>query len=326
VDNPRTGHSSIQVSDAPPLAGTAESRHDTARRLPAEALLLGTVLLWSFNFTAVRYGVTNAIDPMVYVALRWVIAGLALTGIALLRGTSLRLGRNSLAIVALASIVGVVVNQIAFAYSVHLAPASAVALIFGTLPIFVSVMSQLVGHEQLRRRHWAAVGISFSGVALVAAGSSGGVRASVGGILLALATTFSFAVYSVAIVRPLRHHSPLAVSAASSSIGGLILCLVAVPWLASEDWAAPPALAWSGLLYSALASVVVGNLLWFVAIERVGASRSALYTNLQPFFGALFAVLVLSEHLDALQLVGGLVIASGIAVAGRIKLHAQPID
>jgi drug/metabolite transporter (DMT)-like permease len=296
------------------------------RRFPSEGLLLGTVLLWAFNFSAVRYGVTHAIDPMVYVALRWLLAGLALAAVALFRGTSLRLGRRSLVVIALASIAGVVVNQIAFSYSIRLASASAVALIFGTLPIFVSIMSQFVGHEHLRRRHWAAVGVSFAGVALVAAGSSSGLGAGVGGILLALATTFSFAVYSVAIVPPLRHHSPLAVTTTSCLIGGFLLGLIALPWLASEDWSAPPALAWSALLYSALGSVVIGNVLWFIAIERVGASRSALYTNLQPFLGAVFAVFVLSEHLDVLQLAGGLVIASGIVLAGRVKLSPQPVE
>jgi len=296
------------------------------RRFPSEGLLLGTVLLWAFNFSAVRYGVTHAIDPMVYVALRWLLAGLALAAVALFRGTSLRLGRRSLVVIALASIAGVVVNQIAFSYSIRLASASAVALIFGTLPIFVSIMSQFVGHEHLRRRHWAAVGVSFAGVALVAAGSSSGLGAGVGGIVLALATTFSFAIYSVAIVPPLRHHSPLAVTTTSCLIGGLLLCLIALPWLASEDWSSPPALAWSALLYSALGSVVVGNMLWFIAIERVGASRSALYTNLQPFLGAVFAVFVLSEHLDVLQLAGGLVIASGIVLAGRVKLSPQPVE
>jgi drug/metabolite transporter (DMT)-like permease len=296
------------------------------RRFPSEGLLLGTVLLWAFNFSAVRYGVTHAIDPMVYVALRWLLAGLALAAVALFRGTSLRLGRRSLVVIALASIAGVVINPIAFSYSIRLASASAVALIFGTLPIFVSIMSQFVGHEHLRRRHWAAVGVSFAGVALVAAGSSSGLGAGVGGILLALATTFSFAVYSVAIVPPLRHHSPLAVTTTSCLIGGFLLGLIALPWLASEDWSAPPALAWSALLYSALGSVVIGNVLWFIAIERVGASRSALYTNLQPFLGAVFAVFVLSEHLDALQLAGGLVIASGIVLAGRVKLSPQPVE
>jgi len=46
--------------------------------LPAEVLLLGTVLLWSFNFTAVRYGVTHGVQPLVYVSLRWLTAGVVL--------------------------------------------------------------------------------------------------------------------------------------------------------------------------------------------------------------------------------------------------------
>ena len=63
---------------------------------------------------------------------------------------------------------------------------------------------------------------------------------------------------------------------------------------------------------------------WFAAVHRVGAGRTALYANLQPFLGAVFGVLVLSEHLSGLQLVGGLVIASGIVVGGRTRLPAPP--
>ena len=296
------------------------------RRLPSERLLLGTVLLWSFNFTAVRYGVTHGFQPLVYVALRWAMAGVALTVIVWLRGQSLSLGRRDLVLITGASVIGVVANQIAFSYSVRLARASTVALVFGTLPIFVSLMSQLVGHERLRRRHWLATGVSFAGVGLVAAGGGGGLTSGVGGILLALATTFSFALYSVAIVPVLRRHSPLLVNAASSLIGGFLLCLAAIPWLAGEHWTAPPGLAWSALLYSGLGSVVVGNVFWFTAINRVGAGRSALYTNLEPFLGAVFALLVLSERLHTLQLIGGLVIASGIVLGGRVKLSTPPID
>jgi drug/metabolite transporter (DMT)-like permease len=289
-------------------------------RVPARALLLGTVLLWSFNFTATRYGITRGVAPLVYVALRWMLAGVVLVLVVRLRGGSLRLGRHDLAVVTLASVVGVVVNQVAFSYSLHLAAAATVALVFGTLPIFVSVMSQLAGHERLRRRHWLATGISFAGVGLVAAGTGGGLRASVGGILLALATTFSFGAYSVAVVPAMRRHSPLLVNAASCLIGGVLLALVSLPWLAGQAWSSPPALAWGALLYSGLGSIVIGNLFWFMAVDRVGAGRSALVANLQPFLGAVFALIVLSESLHPLQLAGGLVIASGIVVGGRARI------
>jgi drug/metabolite transporter (DMT)-like permease len=62
---------------------------------------------------------------------------------------------------------------------------------------------------------------------------------------------------------------------------------------------------------------VITNVLWFTAIDRVGPSRASLYANLQPFLGALFALLILSEQMTALQVVGGLAIAGGIALSRR---------
>ena len=298
-------------------------RPSRPRHVPPEALLLGTVLLWSFNFTTTRYGITHRVHPLVYASLRWMTAGAALGLLATLRGHSLWIGRRDTARVTLATIAGVVLNQIAFSYSLHLVTASTVALVFGTLPTFVSLMSHLAGHERLHARHWLATAVSFAGVALVAAGSGSGIGVNAVGILLALATTFSFAVYSVGIVPSMQRHSPLQVNATSCIIGGLLLGLIAIPWLVAEPWSAPPPLAWGSLLYSSLGSVVVGNLFWFTAIDRAGAGRSALYANLQPFLGAVFAVLALSEHLHTLQLVGGVVIASGIVLGGRRSLVAR---
>jgi drug/metabolite transporter (DMT)-like permease len=296
------------------------------RRTPVESLLLGTVLLWSFNFTATRYGVTNGFQPIVYAALRWAIAGFGLALVAQLRGRSLWLGRRDLVLILVASVIGVVINQIAFSYSLRLATASTVALVFGTLPIFVSLMSQLAGHERLRWRHWLATSVSFTGVALVAAGAGGGLSRSVGGILLALVATLCFATYSVMAVPVMKRHSPFLVNATSCLIGGLVLCFVGLPWLFGQTWSAPTELAWGALLYSSLASIVLGNMFWFTAVDRAGASRSALYANLQPFLGAVFAVFVLSENLSPLQLAGGLVIASGIVLGGHISLPAPPAD
>lgn len=305
-------------------APAAES--ERSRAIPAEALLAGTVLLWSFNFTAIRYGVTHSFQPLAYAALRWLLAGLALMIVVRIRRQSLRLGRRDLIVITLASMIGVLLNQVTFTYSLRLAAASTVALVFGTLPIFVSTLSQLAGHERLTARHWLTTAFSFTGVALVAAGSRGGLSTSVGGILLALATTLSWGVYSVAVVPAMRRHSPLLVSTTSCLTGGLVLSLISLPWLIGQSWGAPPPLAWGALLYSGLASVVIGNLFWFTAIDRVGAGRSALYTNLQPFLGAIFAVLTLAEHLHTLQIAGGIVIASGIVLSGRRRLPAPPAD
>lgn len=296
------------------------------RRIPADGLLLGTVLLWSFNFTAIRYGITHGFAPLAYAPLRWGLAGVALAGLARWRGHSLLVGRRDLALLAGASVVGVLVNQVSFVYAVRLVSASTVALVFGTLPIFVSLISQLSGLERLQLRHWVATGVSFSGVALVAAGASGGLSASAGGIALALVTTSTFAVYSVLVVPVMRRHSPIVVNAISALTGSAMLAAASITVLAHESWGETGALAWGALLYSALISIALGNVFWFTAIERVGPGRASLFANLQPFLGALFAVLVLSETLTRSQVAGGCVIGAGILLGRRVRLPAAPAE
>jgi drug/metabolite transporter (DMT)-like permease len=76
-----------------------------------------------------------------------------------------------------------------------------------------------------------------------------------------------------------------------------------------------PTLVWVAFVFAVLGPLFLTNLLWFNSIERVGPSRAALYANLQPFFGAIFALLILSESVTRLQVAGGVLIAVGILLS-----------
>ena len=65
------------------------------------------------------------------------------------------------------------------------------------------------------------------------------------------------------------------------------------------------------------------NILWFRSLDRVGPSRATLAVNLQPFVAALLAVILLSEPLSLLQVLGGVLIAAGLVVARRRTAPAQ---
>ena len=62
--------------------------------------------------------------------------------------------------------------------------------------------------------------------------------------------------------------------------------------------------------------------MWFRVIHRIGASRATLVANLQPFVAAVFALVLLSESMSALQVVGGVLIAGGILTARRRRSGA----
>jgi drug/metabolite transporter (DMT)-like permease len=70
-------------------------------------------------------------------------------------------------------------------------------------------------------------------------------------------------------------------------------------------------------VFAVLAPLFLTNLLWFNSIDRVGPSRASLYANLQPFLGAIFALVLLHEPLTRYQVAGGLLIATGIILSRR---------
>jgi len=295
-------------------------------RVSADALLLATVVFWSFNFAVVKYALDHGFHPLVYAALRFGIGSLLFAGITVGREGSLRVRRGDIWLLAGAAGVGIYLNQMAFVYSVEFASASTVALVFGTLPIFVAAISWVARIERAHLRHWLAVIVSFTGVAFVAGGGSGGLTGDLGGILLALGASVTWAAYSVLVGPLMRRYSPYRISAVVGLVSMIPLTATAGPALADLDWGALTLLDWGALAYSMLFAFVLTNVTWFTAIDKVGANRAALYANLQPFLGAAFAVLALSETMGALQIAGGVVIAAGILLARPRRGPAEIVD
>lgn len=285
-------------------------------RIPPDVLLLATVLLWSLNFSAVKFGLERGFEPITYAAIRFAGAAMIFTAFTRAHEGALRMHRVDLRLLLILAVVGVWLNQLGFTLSVEFTDSVAtVALLFGTLPIFVALIASAFGVERLRSRHWVATTVSFLGVALVAAGSSGGLGGDIGGILMGLVASVTWAVFSVAAGPLMQRYSPYRINAFVLAVGGALLVLTAIPEMIHLDWSDVEAVAWLALLYSMFFSVVVTNVLWFTAIDKVGATRSSLYVNIQPFLGAFFAFLLLSEGLTAIQVVGGVAIAIAIVLA-----------
>jgi drug/metabolite transporter (DMT)-like permease len=295
-------------------------------RLSADVLLLITVLIWSINFAAVKYGLENGFEPLVYAALRFGVGSFVFAGITYAREGTLAVSRRDIWLLFGAAGLGIYLNQMAFTFSVQLTTASTVALVFGTLPIFVAILAWLTGVERAHLHHWIAVIVSFSGVAFVAGGGSGELSGDLGGILLALGAAVTWAGFSILIGPLMRRYSPYRISAVVGIAAMIPLAATAAPQLAGEDWGAIKLLAWGALFYSLVLSFVLTNVLWFTAIARVGANRASLYANLQPFLGAAFAVILLSESMTALQIAGGAVIGVGILIARVRRAPPEIVD
>ncbi len=295
-------------------------------RLPADVLLLATVLCWSFNFTVVKYALTHGWQPLAYSSLRFALGAAIFSAFTFGREHTLRVARGDVRFMIVVAALGIWLNQLTFTYAVRLTTAATVALMFGTLPIFVALVAQAFRLERLHARHWLATVVSFAGVALVAAGATSGLSGDLGGILLGIGAAVTWAAYSVAMGPLMQRYSPYRISAFMLLVGSIPLFASALRQLAAQDWDGLSALAWACFFYSLFFSLVFTNIWWFEAIDRVGAARASLYANLNPFLGAFFALVVLSEEMGVIQFVGGIVIAAGILLARQARAPAPSPD
>jgi drug/metabolite transporter (DMT)-like permease len=142
--------------------------------------------------------------------------------------------------------------------------------------------------------------------------ANGSVGSSLNGTLISIATAATWACYSVTIARLMQRYSPFRISALVLAIGWVPLALVSIPQVSAQHFSFGWKV-WLGFGYAVVGPLFLTNILWFNAMDRVGASRASLFANMQPFFAVLFALILLGESLLVLEIAGGVLIFAGIA-------------
>src|SRR5689334_3621831 len=295
------------------------------RYATTDLVLLTTIAIWAFNVSVTKYVLTHGFRPLAYASLRYAAAAVLAAGFVMLLERSLAVhGRRAWLLISVAALF-LWANQLCFVYSLKLASATTVSLIMGTTPIFAALFAYAVGLEKLGRRFWIATAASFGGVALVALGSGGELSGHLGGELLAVGLSASWAAYSVCLTPLMGRYSPYRISGLVLLPMTALLLLTSSAPLGDQDYGQVRTIDWLALAYAVVGPLVITNVLWFTAIRRVGPSRATLFGNLQPFLAVLFAVVLLSESLGALQVVGGVLIAIGIAIGRVAPTRKEPV-
>ncbi len=286
------------------------------RPTSVEVMLLSAIGLWALNLTVSRYILTHGFQPLAYSTVRYGLASLVFIGIAVVAERSLRIARRDLAVGGRRG-----GRPLAQPDRVRLRAEDDVG---------VGDRADPRGDADLRRadrarlRHRACCLGASGSVRRSRSSESGSSRsaraassaATSVGILLGIMTAATWAVYSI-LDHP-AHAAVLAsrISAVVLSLSWVGIALIGLPQTRSQDWQLGWEV-WALLLFATLGPLVITNILWFRSLDRIGASRATLATNLQPFVAALFAVVLLGETIDAVQVVGGLLIGAGILAARR---------
>jgi drug/metabolite transporter (DMT)-like permease len=281
---------------------------DRYRYIPFAALA-GAGVLWGLTVPLSKLAM-GWLDPAWLTVARFAVSAPLL---AMIGRRSLREALHPRVIVAGAiGFGGVIILQNA---GIQRTSVSHAAVILGTVPVLVALMTAAFGHSRTRPRTWGGSGLTLAGIALVAGAGHGSISP---GDLLVLASAVLSAGFIAIQPRLLEERAPAAVTAVQFAAGGLVALPIAV-----LSGGALPAPADAGAVFAYVALSLVGTLLpfWLFAFgqTRVRADVAGAFVNLEPLVGAAIGWLAFGDVAAAQQIVGAFAVLAGIVVGTRAE-------
>lgn len=290
-------------------------------------LAIVACLLWSTAFVGVKIGLKYH-TPFQFAGVRFTISGLLIMiYFNNLKSYWAQL-KGAWQFIAKVALLQTVLIYMLFYSGINLLPASASAMIIGSSPLFISLVSHFTLHND--KMDWMkSISIIFGvvGVALITFSRSGlpvGQQISLLGVLLLLCNNLVSGFANVLVTKKPKQLSPVVLSSASLFFGGLALVVISIPIEGYGSKAVSAeyfvSLGWLSFLSAAAFAI------WFTLLGRPGVKVSELNTwkFLIPVSGAILSWLIMpDEKPELVSIVGMLVIASSLLVVNYSNRKAN---
>ncbi|HJV44762.1 MAG TPA: DMT family transporter [Bacillota bacterium] len=295
------------------------------RRWTIELLLLSVVIIWGINYTFGKYGVME-LTSIDFTAIRMMVAGPLLLLITLGIERSIRIQANHLIRLFIVSIVGVTLYQTLFMETIKYISATNASLLISLSPIFTSLFSLLCKQEMFSNRKLMGSVIAFIGAALVllVQDPMSGQKNMFLGNLIGMVTSMCWGLYPILANPLIRQYSALRVTAWSASIGAVPLVLLSGSNVYHLSFQLHLA-TWLSLLYSIFFVTIFGLVMWYVGVQKIGATNTMVYMYITPLTAVLFAAFWANEHIYLQHIIGGVVIFMGLWLVKKQARTPKPL-
>ena len=304
-----------------------------------DALLALMVVIWGANFSVIKRAFEE-IPPQPFNALRLVVASLVfLAAINIAKRLAQRgdtvssvfhtrnplTKRDRIDLVWL-GLVGHFGYQYFFVGGVALSSASNAALIVGSTPAVLAVVSALLGREQISRLHWIGAAISAVGIYLVVGQGASFGGSHLRGDLLVISSVACWVAFTLGAGSLFQRHSPLYVTGMTMVYGGVPYVVMALPQILRVPWTEVSAWSLVSLVLSALLALNLAYVIWYMGVQRLGAARTSIYSNGVPIVAMAVAALWLGEPLTWNKLMGAAAVLSGVLLTRLGRNVPSPAD
>ncbi|MGR6966477.1 EamA family transporter [Geodermatophilus sp. URMC 61] len=298
------------------------------------ALTVGAACLFAVNGTVSTLALQAGVPAPWLTALRCGGAAVVLlAALAVVAPARLRITWREVPFLAAFGVVGVALTQYLYYVAIGRLPVG-IALVFEmTAPVLVALWVWLVRGERVRRRLWAALGLSLSGLVLVAEVWQGGGSLDAGGVAAALGAALCLAGYYLMGGRGTATRDPVALTC-WTFVAAALFWAVAAPFRPFDPAvlgsSVPISLGslelplWVLVGWIAVLGAVLPFWLSLSALRHLPPTTAGLIATVEPVLASVVAWVWLEQVLSGWQVLGGLVVLVGIGLAQTARATRRP--
>jgi drug/metabolite transporter (DMT)-like permease len=281
---------------------------------------LGAITLWGLSFVATK-AVLTELSPATLVFVRFALGTVVLAAVLAGRGHAIVPPRAALPMLAAMAFVGIFLHQMVQVHGLTLTTAVRTGWLIGLIPIWTALLSATLVGERLRAIQIVGLVVGLAGaILLVTRGELSDdllAAPTTRGDVLVLASTLTWAVYTIMGRETLARLGSSRVTVAVTGIGTLMLLPL---FLRAAGWHELTRLSgagFAGLLFLGVGCSGLGYLFWYAALERLEPSQVAAFLYLEPLVTFVAAMALLGEPVGWTTVVGGLLVLAGVAAVQR---------
>ncbi len=290
-----------------------------------DILLFSVVIIWAYNFTAVKLALAE-FPPLGFNVLRFIASSLFFMIYYHFYIRDYTIVRKYFWRLLFLGFVGNTLLQIAFIFGLKFTSAGNASLMYSTFPMLVALLSSAFKFEKVNLFEWFGVFISFIGIVLVINSSASGLEVTSGNVVgdvLILCCALCWSVFTV-FSKPLIQESSLSVVVSLTFITGTILLIpFGIYDFMTMGWPSISMESWGYFTFSFLFANVFAYTVWFYGVSKIGNVQTAIFQNMVPILAVIFAAIFLHESLGFYQILGGSCIIGGVTLTRLLSLKRK---
>ena len=289
-----------------------------------ETALSFMVLVWGVNYAVVKHALLQ-FDPLAFNAIRFCIASVFVFFVLRAQGELGLPERRDVPKLIGLGVLGNVIYQGCFVLGLARTPAGSASLILAVSPVMTALLSALTGHERPGWRTWGGAAVAVGGIGLITGtGIAGGSAREIVGDVILICAAAAWAAYTVSARSVVRKYGSVRTTAWTMWVGAAGLIVIGAPALAKQEWGAVSPLDWASLVFSALFAIGLAYLIWYRGVERIGNTRTAIFSNLSPVVALIASAVLLHEQPSQWSLLGAALTLGGVMIVRSDPGHASP--